>query len=130
MIEEDFYSTIKLTTGEEIFAKVSSVTEEDAEDCILVSNPVVITPVFSKNGTNAYKIEPWLKTASDDLFIIKMERIVTISESNNYQMISLYQSFLKDLIMSKKKNKISRKMGYVANIDEAKSILEKLYRNS
>lgn len=129
MIEDDFYSTIKLTTGEEIFAKVSAITDED-EDCILVSNPVIITPVFSKNGSNGYKIEPWLKTASDDLFIIKMERIVTISESTNSSMISIYQSFLKDLKSINQKNKLSRRMGYLANINEAKILLEKLYKNS
>ena len=28
-MEEDFYSTIKLKSGEEIFAKVSAVEEED-----------------------------------------------------------------------------------------------------
>jgi len=127
MLEDDFYATIKLITGEEIFAKISSTNEKGSQ--ILVSNPVVITPIFSKSGSSGYKIEPWLKTASDDLFLINMERVVTVSESTNIQMIIMYNSFLKDM-NNEKQSKISRKMGYIADINEAKNILEKLYKNS
>ena len=127
MLEDDFYATIKLITGEEIFAKVSSTNEKGSQ--LLVSNPVVITPLFSKNGSSGYKIEPWLKTSSDDLFLIGMERVVTISESSNIQIILMYNSFLRD-VRNEKQTKISRKMGYIADIYEAKNLLENLYKNS
>jgi hypothetical protein len=127
MLEEDFYATIKLITGEEIFAKVSSTNEEGSQ--LLVSNPVVITPLFSKNGSSGYKVEPWLKTASDDMFLIGIERVITISESSDMQMILMYNSFLRDM-RNETQTKISRKMGYIADINEAKNLLENLYKNS
>ena len=44
-------------------------------------------------------------------------------------MISMYQRWLRDT--SKIKNdepKLSRKMGYISNVNDAKDILEKLYK--
>lgn len=60
MIEDDFYATLKLKTGEEIFAKVAA-TEEDDRTLLIVSNPVTIDEVKGRMGTYGYKIEPWLK---------------------------------------------------------------------
>ena len=37
MIEDDFYATIKLKCGEEIFAKVAA-SEEDTRTMLIVSN--------------------------------------------------------------------------------------------
>ena len=127
-MEEDFYASIKLITGEEIFSKVSPI-EEDGENLVLLSNPVIITPVFSRNGSSGYKVEPWIKTASDDLFLLSFERIITISESKNDQMIMIYNSFIREY-RNERKNKLSRKMGYIADINDAKNLLEKLYKNS
>ena len=48
MIEEDFYSHIKLITGEELFAKVS-VSEEETRTFLLLSNPVILSTVKAPN---------------------------------------------------------------------------------
>ena len=60
-IEEDFYATLKLKTGEEIFAKVAASEEED-RTILIVSNPITIGELKGRNGIVGYKIEPWLKT--------------------------------------------------------------------
>ena len=47
-MEEEFYSTIKLSTGEELVAKVCYLPEEDS---LLVEKPMVVeTHVSKKNG--------------------------------------------------------------------------------
>ena len=67
-MEDDFYASIKLISGEEIFAKVS-VCEEDERTLLLLSNPVTLEEVKMKKwGTVGYKVEAWMKTASDDMF--------------------------------------------------------------
>ena len=43
-MEEDFYATLKLKTGEEIFAKVAASEEED-RTYIVVSYPIMISEV-------------------------------------------------------------------------------------
>ena len=130
MIEDDFYSTIKLKTGEEIFAKVAA-TEEDDRTLLLVTNPIIVSEVKGRSGVMGYKIEPWLKTTTEDMFIINIEDVLTMTESSDVEMISMYQSYCRESFKTKNnESKISRKMGYLANVNDAKEILEKLYKNS
>ena len=129
-MEDDFYATIKFKNGEEIFAKVSASEEED-RTMLVLSNPVMATEVKAKGGLVGYKVEPWLKTTKEDLFIINMSDVLTISESNDVHMISMFQQFVQDSDKMKKgEPKISRKMGYISNVNDAKDILEKLYKSN
>jgi len=129
-MEDDFYATIKFKNGEEIFAKVSASEEED-RTMLVLSNPVMATEVKAKGGLVGYKVEPWLKTTKEDLFIINMTDVLTISESNDVHMISMFQQFVQDSDKMKKgEPKISRKMGYISNVNDAKDILEKLYKSN
>jgi hypothetical protein len=130
MIEDDFYSTIKLKTGEEIFAKVAA-TEEDDRTLLLVTNPIIVSEVKGRSGVMGYKIEPWLKTTTEDMFIINIEDVLTMTESSDIEMISMYQTYCRESFKTNSnQSKISRKMGYLANVNDAKDILEKLYKNS
>ena len=130
MIEDDFYATIKFKSGEEIFAKVAA-SEEIDRTILLVSNPIIVNEVQSKKGIMGYRIEPWLKTTKEDMFMIDLKEVLTMSESSDVEMISMYQRWLRDT--SKVKNdepKLSRKMGYISNVNDAKDILEKLYKSN
>ena len=130
MIEDDFYATVKLKSGEEIFAKVAASEEED-RTMLIVSNPIVISEVKGRMGTTGYKIEPWLKTTTEDMFIIKLDDVLTLSESSDIEMISMYQSYIRQSYKEKRnQSKPNRRMGYIANVNDAKEILEKLYKSS
>lgn len=129
-MEEDFYATLKLNSGEELFAKVAA-SEEDDRTFLIVSNPITISEVKSRNGATGYKIEPWLKTTTEDMFIINIDNIITLSESYDIEMITMYQTYLREY--NKERNnqsKITRSMGYISNVRDAKEILEKLYKKS
>ena len=122
MIEDDFYATIKFKSGEEIFAKVAA-SEEINRTILLVSNPIIVNEVQGKKGMLGYRIEPWLKTTKEDMFMVDLSDILTMSESSDVEMISMYQRWLRDT--SKIKNnepKLSRKMGYISNVNDAKDI--------
>ena len=130
MIEDDFYATLKLKSGEEIFCKVAS-TEEENDIMLLVSNPIIVHEVKGRVGIVGYKIEPWLKTTTEDMFLINMNDVLTMSESNDIEMITMHQNYIKNNSLSSdgsSKYKLDRKMGYIANIKDAKSILEKIYK--
>jgi len=130
MIEEDFYATLKLKSGEEIFAKVAASEEED-RTLLLISNPITVNEIKSRIGVVGYKLEPWLKTTKDDMFILNLEDVLTMSESSDIEMIQMYQSFVRQSYKDKKgQPKLSRKMGYISTVNDAKEILEKLFKNS
>ena len=129
-IEDDFYATIKLNSGEEVFAKVAASEEED-RTMLILHTPVTVSEIKNKGGLVGYKVEPWLKTTKEDMFIINMADVLTISESNDIHMISMFQQFVQDSDKMKKgEPKISRKMGYISNVNDAKDILEKLYKSN
>jgi hypothetical protein len=130
MIEDDFYATLKLKSGEEIFAKVAA-TEEDDRTLLLVSNPIIVSELKGRMGTMGYKLEPWLKTTTEDMFILNMDDILTMSESSDMEMIYLYQSYVRQADKSKnKQTKLNKEMGYISSVDDAKEILEKLFKDS
>ena len=129
-MEDDFYATIKYKNGEEIFAKVAASEEED-RTMLILSNPVMATEVKAKGGLVGYKVEPWLKTTKEDMFIINMSDVLTISESSDVHMISMFQQFVQDSDKLKKgEPKLSKKMGYISTVNDAKDILEKLYKSN
>ena len=128
MIEDDFYATIKLKSGEEIFAKVAA-SEENDRTILLVSNPIMVNEVQGKKGVMGYRIEPWLKTTKEDMFMIDLKEVLTMSESSDVEMITMYQRWLRDTSKTKSDEpKLSREMGYISNVNDAKDILEKLYK--
>jgi hypothetical protein len=131
MIEDDFYATLKLKTGEEIFAKIAASEEED-RTILIVSNPITVCELKGRSGIVGYKLEPWLKTTTEDMFIINLDDVITLSESSDIEMIMMYQNYIRQSNKDKSNNhsRLNRKMGYLANVNDAKEILEKLYENS
>jgi|TARA_Y100001937_G_scaffold57711_1_gene79081 hypothetical protein len=129
MIEDDFYATLKFKSGEEIFAKVAA-SEEDTRTMLLVSNPVIVNEIKTKHGVVGYKVEPWLKTTTDDMFIIDLSDILTMSESFDIEMIMMYQNYVRQATKEGNYTKIDRKMGYLGNVNDTKEILEKIFKNS
>jgi len=128
-IEEDFYATLKLKSGEEIFAKVAASEEED-RTILIVTHPVIVNEIKSRIGVVGYKIEPWLKTTKDDMFMLKLDDVITMSESSDIDMIMMYQSFVRESNADKTgQPKLSKKMGFISTVNDAKEILEKIYKD-
>ena len=128
MIEDDFYATIKFKNGEEIYCKVAASEEED-RTMLIVHTPITVAEVKAKGGLVGYKVEPWLKTTTEDMFIINLDDVLTMSESNDIEMIMMYQNYVRS---SKKdtNTKINRRMGYVGNVHDTKELLEKIFNKT
>ena len=130
MIEEDFYATLKFKSGEEIFARVAA-SEEDDRTMLLVSNPVVVNEINSKHGVVGYKVEPWLKTTTEDMFILNISDVLTMSESSDIEMIMMYQDYVRSSNSDEDNNtQLNRRMGRIGNVRDAKEILEKIFKNT
>ena len=131
MIEDDFYATVKFKSGEEIFAKVAATDEED-RTLLVISNPITVQEIKSRSGSVGYKIEPWLKTTTDDMFIINLSDILTLSESSDIEMIMMYQDYIRssNRVGTDNQSNISRNMGYLGNVNDTKELLEKIFNRS
>ena len=89
---DEFHAVLKLITGEEIFALVS-VDENDGDSIIMLSNPVIMKMLSSPAGKYV-KVKPWLELPDQDLFLIKYDKIITMSEVTDEQMIKFYNRYL------------------------------------
>jgi|TARA_E500000318_G_C3569270_1_gene217122 hypothetical protein len=127
-IGDDFYATIKLKSGEEIFSKVAPC-EEDDRTLLILSNPIIVEELTVRGKFQGFKMEPWIKTSNDDMFILNMNEVMTMSESNSIEMILYYQEYVRK-INKTNYSKLDRKMGYLSSVHEAKEVLEKLFNNS
>jgi|TARA_Y100000033_G_scaffold30913_1_gene29445 hypothetical protein len=130
MMEDDFYATVKFKSGEEIFAKVAASEEED-RTMLVISYPIIVKEIKGRSGVVGYKIEPWLKTTSDDMFIVNLSDILTLSESSDIEMIMMYQDYLRSSDKeSHNQASLNRSMGYLGTVNDTKEILEKIFNKS
>ena len=128
---EEFHAALKLITGEEIFALVS-VDENDGASIIMLSNPVVMKMMQSPAGQYV-KVKPWLELPDQDLFLIKYDKIITMSEVTDKQMIKFYTRYLnEDDIDIEVDGKVSLndKMGLLTTVDDARKSLESIFKNN
>ena len=126
---EEFYAAIKLVTGEEIFALVS-VDENDGDPILVLQNPVIMKMHSNHIGTYV-KIKPWMEIPDDDFFLIKLDRIITMTEVKNSNTIEFYERYLRDDnvdIEVDGKVKISDKMGFISTVEDARKSLEDIFR--
>lgn len=132
----DFHATIKLITGEEIFALVS--VDNTEEDPIIIMQSPVIMKVLSTGKGSMMKIRPWLEVPGDDIYIIKYDRILTMSEVKDKMIISMYTTYCDEgdfdfgeFINEESSNhEVTKKMGYISNVEDARKKLEDLFKDT
>ena len=127
---EEFHAVIKLVTGEEIFSLVC-VDENDGDPILLLMNPVIMK--MMRNHVGEYvKVRPWMEVATDDFYVIKYDKIITMTEVKEGKMIDFYNKYLNEEDFDWEEDgrtKISDKMGYISSVEDARKTLEKLYNN-
>tara|TARA_B100000902_G_C26960693_1_gene740363 strand:- start:98 stop:499 length:402 start_codon:yes stop_codon:yes gene_type:complete len=128
-MREEFHGVVKLITGEEIFALIS--IEETEEDPIIMLQSPVIMKMLS-NGTGQYvKIKPWLELPEEDLYLIKPDKIITMSEVKDKQTIHFYERYLNDEnveIVIDGQVELKDQIGYISTVEKSRKLLEELYR--
>ena len=126
---DEFHAVLKLVTGEEIFALVS-VEENDGDPIIMLSNPVIMKMLYSPGGQYV-KVRPWLELPTEDLFLLKYDKIVTMSEISDSRMIQFYEKYLNDEdidIELDGRVSLNNKMGLVSTVEDARQSLEKIFK--
>ena len=136
----DFHATIKLVTGEEIFALVSVDSSED-EPVVIMQNPVIMK-VLSTGRGQMMKIRPWLEVPGDDVYIMKYDKIITMSEVKDKMVTSMYQAYCEEgdfdfgtfvdenMKTDKRNQEVTKKMGYISTVEDARKKLEDLFKDT
>ena len=133
-MSDKFLAVVKLKTGEEIIAKIKPSPELDviALDCPAMVGHSNFT---RKPGVSIIKIEPWIKTGREQTYIVKMSNVITTCEVSDKDVIKAYNKFVKayyvtEDIIKKPKPKMTKEMGYISNVKDARKSLEDIFKNS
>ena len=133
-MSDKFLAVVKLKTGEEVIAKVEFAPELDV---ISLDCPAMVgeTSFSRKPGVSIIKIEPWIKTGRERTYIVEMSNIITTCEVNDKDVIKAYNKFVNayyetEPLMKKPKPKMTKEMGYISNVKDARTSLENIFNNS
>ena len=132
-MNEPFYATLKLVTGEEILAEVT-LMEENGSDFFLVNDPIVVsetTHVDHQKGVAISGLVPkkWQLYANDGMTIINKQHIISVSEMDKFGV----EFYSKALIAARMSSPIKRKVesednvGYVGKVSDSRKFLERMY---
>ena len=133
-MSDKFLAVIKLKTSEEVLAKIDIAPEGDvlSLDCPAMIGESSFT---RKHGISIVKIEPWIKTGREKTYIVEMSNVITICEISDKDVIAAYNNFVKAYYESenpfqKTKPKMTKEMGYISNVKDARKSLEDIFKNS
>ena len=132
-MEEEFYATIKLISGEEIVSKVCFLSEENK---LMLEKPLVVENAKQKKGSlevSGFALKEWISATFDDMFIINKDHVLTMTEVEG-EIAEFYEKTLNRLESGKslagRGNKIPRGSGYLGSVKEMKKTLEDLFNKS
>ena len=138
-MDNEFYATIKLVSGEELFSVVS-VEEGTDNPLIMLQNPVTMKIVSTPEGS-IVKVKTWMHIPGDDPIVIRWDKVITVTEIKDNSVISIYNNYLEDerydinqigevnkTHRNDVKSKLTNKMGYISTVDDARKYLEGVYK--
>ena len=138
-LEREFYCTLKLVSGEEIVSLIM-VDDTDALDPLIILQEPIVIQYSTQGAFSQIKLEPWLKTTEEDIFFIRLSKVITMTEISDMDLINLYidfndqknelkEEYQEDLVdKSDVEKNISKKMGFLGTISDTKKSLEDLFK--
>ena len=130
-MEQDFYASVKLVSGEEIFGEVMP-SDENGRTVLIISDPVEIETVSMDGRHEGLRMMPWLRSMpSENIVIIPMDRVITVVEAqDDSEVVKYYRKFIftNTNQTSSEKIKVSKKMGYVISVEKARQSLENIFK--
>tara|TARA_R100000149_G_C5750562_1_gene60223 strand:+ start:16 stop:429 length:414 start_codon:yes stop_codon:yes gene_type:complete len=132
MMGDEFYAILKLVSGEEIFSLILVDDVQSDDTVIVLQNPVIMNTNVTPNGT-FIKVKPWMELPEDDIFMIRLDKVITMTESKDQKLINLYNHYNNDNgfdFIQKESGLIkpNQEMGYISSVQDARQRLEKVFK--
>jgi hypothetical protein len=132
-MEEEFYATLKLISGEEIVSKICYLPDEDK---ILLDKPLQVEQAKQMKGyleVTGFRFKEWMSATFEDMFIINRDHVLTMSEIDD-TIQEFYEKTIRRLHSGRqltgKNNKLPRSSGYLGSVLEVKKTLEDIFNKS
>jgi len=127
----EFPGVIKLLNGEEI---IGSVMVCEHENGFVIENPFsVVEEIIETPVGEMVKVElrPWAKFSKEDIFFIEKDKTVTVYEADD-RILKIYDRSLRKYLIGDNSNKmhLNEEMGFKTKIQDARTNLEKIFKDS
>ena len=138
---DEFYSILKLVSGEEIFALVC-VDETDDEPILILHTPIKMKTLNNMGAgqLNYIKVTPWMDMTDEDMFVMKMDKVITMTECKDKKLIGIYKQYVEENeeekngtnVFKQKDNqvKLDPELGYISSVEQKRESLEKLFKEN
>ena len=127
---EEFYAILKLVSGEEIFSLIIVDNTEEDDTIIVLQNPVIMWTIANPNGT-FIKVKPWMELPDEDIFMIRLDKVITMTETDDKKLIKLYNHYISGDELVYDINGLTKPdsdMGYISSVEDARKNLEKTFK--
>ena len=136
---DEFYSILKLVSGEEIFALVC-VDETDDEPILILHTPIKMKTLNNMGSQlNYIKVTPWMDMTDEDMFVMKMDKVITMTECKDKKLIGIYKQYVEENEEEKNgtvfpradgKVDLNSQLGYISSVEQKRESLEKLFKEN
>tara|TARA_B100000287_G_scaffold109735_1_gene102086 strand:- start:835 stop:1254 length:420 start_codon:yes stop_codon:yes gene_type:complete len=139
MMEDEFFATIKLGTGEEIISKVAYIPDDEM---IILHDPMKVEHVKAKQSkmkVEGFQLIEWIHSTFEDIFFIPKSHVLTMTECDK----KIEQFYLKCVSADKKRKELARFQsqgkegnpgkvipGYLGSVKQTRNLLEKIFKAS
>jgi len=134
---DEFYSILKLVSGEEVFALVC-VDETEDEPILILHNPIIMKPLSPLGTINYVKVTPWMEMSDEDMFVLRMDKVITMTECKDKKLISIYKQYVEEseegslgvFKPTDNKVKLNSHLGLLSSVEKKRESLEKLFKEN
>ncbi len=121
MEKPEFLAALKLVSGEEILAVITSVHDENG-DYLIVENPIEVEEVVLQGNKQGAKVSPWMKFSREEEFIIPKDKVITVVEVDTEVQV-FYAMSLRRL----NGDTITDATGRISTVEEARAKLDNIF---
>ncbi len=121
MEKPEFLAALKLVSGEEILAVITSVHDENG-DYLIVENPIEVEEVILQGNKQGAKVSPWMKFSREEEFIIPKDKVITVVEVDTEVQV-FYAMSLRRL----NGDTITDATGRISTVEEARAKLDNIF---
>tara|TARA_A100000164_G_scaffold363765_1_gene381161 strand:- start:143 stop:463 length:321 start_codon:yes stop_codon:yes gene_type:complete len=99
-------------------------------------------PLHPQSNQLSYiKVTPWMDMTDEDMYVLKMDKVITMIECRDQKLIKIYKQYIEEkdeddmkvISTRSEKGKIKwpgdPKLGYISSVEKKRELLEKLFKS-
>ena len=87
---------------------------------------------------NYVKVTPWMEMSDEDMFVLRMDKVITMTECNDKKLINIYKQYVEEAeneglgVFKPKDNKVklNSQLGLISSVEKKRESLEKLFKEN